>query len=404
MTALERIRDGGYRAGNLQAILYDRTRTDLFPEGYIGSLYALLKDCGRGPNGVLDVTFGGNPPSTFDAVVPFLAARPLVILGLWEDGLFKEAGVAFPVLFCGTQQTQAAAFCGFAFLPWIWGTEDINTVAVLGLSLLFVELKLIAIHGTRFESNTLAGRFMQRFGFQDIGTLPHYHLKDGKLVPTVISTLSRADFEKIAEKVVVEGDGDGEEEDIAQGEPESASETAVAVANHEGPETQSEQNIARLIAGTVNAVWIPAGSRYMPQVPEGCATTIVDGLFPGDGVYVYNPHELDEFDIWTTVANGRHEELLQPVNRNPVPEPEPLRTLTLVVTRKTGEVVTEVEVPATAEAIEHAVADFPHFDVHVKKDGEEKPGAKGGRARAAKMSKEERSENARRAARARWEK
>ena len=388
MTALDQIRDAGYRIGNLQAIRYDRTREDLFYDGYMGRLYFLLKECGRrGGDGILSAIFGGNPTSTFDAIVPFLVQRPLIILGAWEDGSFKEAGVTFPIIFCGSQQTEVSAFCGFGFLPWVYGSDEINTLSILGLAMLYRELNLVAIHGTRYPGNTLAKQFMERFGFHDVGTLPHYQLRDGKLVPTMISTLSREDFEKIAAQFIpAEEEEHGEEKIEAQANMPTA------------------EAVRALADGSVKAVWFPVGTREIPEIPTGMQSCIVEGGFTADGVWLFNPALTSEVEIWVTAGNNRHAELLAPLQ----PKEKP-KEITLRVTRQDGSLVTKVTVEATAEAIEHAVADFPHFNVHVDRGEEEeqkpeKPGASGGKARAAKMTQEQRSESARRAAVARWKK
>ena len=404
MTALDTIREADYRIGNCAARRYDRNSGE-WPENYLAHLYDLcLKSGRRDPRSFIYSVFGGNPPSHFDSIVPFFASVRPIILGVYDGEKFQEAGITFPIIFCGSAQAEAAAFCGFGFFAWSLGSPELDTLSILGLAMLFQELKLVAIHGTRFIENTLAARFTERFGFRDIGTLPHYHLKDGKLVPTVISTLSREDFEKIAERVVVTGEvGDGNEdkeasEDFLEPQKEEGAKESVAAY-----QTAEEAALKLLVSGEVKAVWFPVGTRVIPEIPAGMESCIVDGGFKGDGVWYFNPQMLTGMEIWVEAGNHRHADLLMPV-APPESPVETAATVTLVVTRKTGELVTKITVPATAKAIQDAVADFPHFEVHAEKGEEQKPGAKGGKARAAKMTKEERSENARRAAEARWKK
>lgn len=383
-----------YRIGNCQAIRYDRERADLFYEGWLAHLYERFLESGRrDPHSWITALFGGNPPSHFDAILPFLASRPLIILGIWKEQTFEPAGICFPLLFCGSQHTELAAFCGFGFFRQYYGTDEIHTLSILGLAHLYGELNLVAIHGTRFPDNTLAARFMEQFGFRDIGELPHYQLRGVKLVPTIISTCSRAKFEE-----VLAGWDAGES--AAEERPEETREYR----------TVEEAPLRMLVAGEVKAVWFPPETREVPPLPEGMQATIVDGGFIGDGVWYFNPAMLREIEIWVECGNSRHAELLSPVaKKQETPATSP-KMVTLKAVRADGSLVTRVTVEATAEAIEHAVADFSHFKVSVDHDElkpEEKPikpGSKGGKAKAAKMSREERREQARKMAQARWKK
>ena len=388
MSILDDIKASGYRSGNCQALLYDRRRTDLFPEGYLGKLYGLCLESGRrNPRVLLDSMFGGNPESTFDGIVPFLAQRPLVIVGMWEGETFREGGFAFPVVFCGTQQTERSCFAGYGFLRWTYGTAEIDAMMVLGLAMLFQEFNLSAVHGTRFPENALTKKFTERFGFRQVGEIPKYQLRGEKLVPAVVSTLLREDFERIAAEHLA-----------SQREVRNAV-TAPA------PQAHAEDEMARLSRGEINAVWIPAGSSYMPEVPEGMKSAIVDGNFPGDGVWIYNPQHLTEIGIWVAAGNGRHEDLLAPVRVEAKPAVAPTKRITLEAFRN-GEYAGGATIPATAEAIAALEAAFPECELRVKKDEPapepKKRGANGGRARAAKLSPEERREIARKAAQKRW--
>ena len=198
------LQEDGYRLGDLQAIRYDKARTDLFPSGYLGHLFALCKDSRRrSGNGILDTLFCGNPPSDFDSIVSYLAARPVIIMGKWCDEKFVEYGFAFPVITIGRQGTEKAIFAGFAFLKHAWGTEEQTILAMLGLAYLFQEFDLQGVHGTRFVENVLATKFMAQFGMKVVGEVPAYQLKGDKLVPGVVSSLLRSDFEAYVEDWLV---------------------------------------------------------------------------------------------------------------------------------------------------------------------------------------------------------
>lgn len=422
MTALDTIREADYRIGNCAARRYDRNSGE-WPENYLAHLYDLcLKSGRRDPRSFIYSVFGGNPPSHFDSIVPFFASVRPIILGVYDGEKFQEAGITFPIIFCGSAQAEAAAFCGFGFFAWSLGSPELDTLSILGLAMLFQELKLVAIHGTRFIENTLAARFTERFGFRDIGTLPHYHLKDGKLVPTVISTLSREDFEKIAERVVVTGEvGDGNEdkeasEDFLEPQKEEGAKESVAAY-----QTAEEAALKLLVSGEVKAVWFPVGTRVIPEIPAGMESCIVDGGFTGDGVWYFNPKLTSALDIWVAAGNGKHADLLAPVRVGQTvttwhisevgywpegEEPKPPPKMLTLQAVGAGKVIAEATIPATADAITIQTETFEklHPACTIQLKPERKRGRNGGRARAAKMTQKERSDNARAAASARWRK
>ena len=221
INVLAALKEDAYQLGACQAVLYDPRRTDLFADDFLAELYRLCVDSGRrSKTGLLDVTFGGNPLSGFNSITRFLGERPLVILGVWDGNEFKIAGAAFLLLYCGTQPGQKSAFVGYFFLRPYWGTQEIRTLAMLGLALLFEDLGLICIHGTRYESNTLTARFMAQFGFEQTGCLPRYQLKDGVLVPGIVTSLLREDFEEYVKRFLLEQLHGPAEEAEPEPEPE----------------------------------------------------------------------------------------------------------------------------------------------------------------------------------------
>jgi len=225
--AFEGIQQDGYRLGDLQAIRYDKHRTDLFSEGYLAKIFQLCRNSRRrSGNGILDTLFGGNPSSDFDSIVSYLAARPvLVILGKWVDGMFVEYGFTFPVISVGRQDTEKAIFAGFAFFIHSWKTDEQRILAMLGLTYLFQELDLQAIHGTAFVENVLPRKFMAQFGMKVVGEVPCYQLQGTKLVPGVVSSLLRSDFEAYVEDWLVKQYRAEGLELAATPEPDSADET-----------------------------------------------------------------------------------------------------------------------------------------------------------------------------------
>lgn len=217
MSILETLKRHNYRIGRGQAIIYNKTKTDIFSEGFLGELYFKFKGTrfsGRqeNENSILETMFCGMPDVSFNAIVPYLATRlPLVVAGVWQEKRFTPVGIGFPTVICGAalgQGDQRACFYGYGFLPEWWGSEEIEPLSMLALALTFQELNLLAIHGLRYDSNDLTARFTRRLGFKDVAKIPHYMLKRGKLVGATLSSLTREDFEAYVERALLQEFGD----------------------------------------------------------------------------------------------------------------------------------------------------------------------------------------------------
>ena len=208
---LKAIKDDHYRIGDLQAIEYHRTNTQIFKPGFLGDLYFMLKGNRynrRDGDGILEALFCGMKDLSYDAIVSYLAGRPIIVLGIWQGVTFNPAGFCFPTTVMG-EGDQKAAFAGYGFQRKWWGSDEQEVLAALGISVLFSELSLLSLHGMRYAENAQTAKFMQRFGFRDVGTIPHYMLRRGKLVDGVVSTLSRERFEEVLARML-SGESDGE--------------------------------------------------------------------------------------------------------------------------------------------------------------------------------------------------
>lgn len=63
-----------------------------------------------------------------------------------------------------------------------------------------------------------------------------------------------------------------------------------------------------LVAGTINVVMLPAGSRYVPLIPEGLSIVRAHG--PGAGLYIFDPKKMDIAGIHEAAEDGLHGGLL----------------------------------------------------------------------------------------------
>jgi RimJ/RimL family protein N-acetyltransferase len=100
-------------------------------------------------------------------------------------------------------------FAGYVFFRSAWGTPEIEVLGMLGLAYLFSQFRLLAIHGQRYPQNGLTARFMRKYGSKDVGTIPHYMLRDGKLESCTVSTLLQSDFESYVKRQLLSLAGEG---------------------------------------------------------------------------------------------------------------------------------------------------------------------------------------------------
>ena len=206
VSILESLKLDNYRIGDLQAIAYDR-RNPAFKPGFLSDLYFkfLHNRYNRRPGtGILENMLCGFEDVSHDAVIQFWLRTPLVILGIWKGEEFTPCGLCFPALIIGAGQEERACYGGYGFLPEWWSSDEQEVLTILGISALFVEMQLKVLHGSRFETNDLTAKYMQRFGFRDVATLPAQMTRGGKLVSGVMSTLPREVFEQVVERMVLE--------------------------------------------------------------------------------------------------------------------------------------------------------------------------------------------------------
>jgi hypothetical protein len=289
------LKEDGYRLGDLQAIRYDKKNADLFPDDYLGHLYNRCRESKRrSGNGILDALFGGNPASDFNSIVAYLVSRSyLIILGRWEGDKFHELGFAFSVISCGFPHTEKSLFGGYGFFRDAWGTSDQEIVTMLGLAYLFKELDIVALHGIRYEENLLTARFMAKFGFKVDGAIPYYQLKGNKLATGIISTLLRTDFEDYVADFLVKQYRAAEVDTLAPVAVEPVVEYPAADDTREAIDEQ----VARLAAGEIAAVFFPYSSTYVPGIPAGMDLKVIAQGENGAGIYFFNPRQVEEAQV-----------------------------------------------------------------------------------------------------------
>jgi hypothetical protein len=196
-----------WRLGNCQVIVYDQRKTEIFGRTYLQYLYKQCLDSRpSAPFGILPESFCGMSSLHSDSICAYLHSRPVLLLLCIHTSPteFTPVGFAYPTMMCGAPMSvpdgERSAFCGFVFFRSAWGTPELEVLGMLGLAYLFSQFRLLAVHGQRFVENTLAARYMARYGAKDMGVIPHYMLRSGKLVSCAVSTLLRSDFEVYCSK------------------------------------------------------------------------------------------------------------------------------------------------------------------------------------------------------------
>jgi hypothetical protein len=203
--SLQHIAGLAYHWGYCQAIEYDQTRADIFPQGYLTQLYNICKSSGRAKLGILEPLFCSMLDLSHDAITSYLHTRKLVVLGEWRpDPCQADPPFFTPLGFCflsttARGKTTASGFGAYGFSSEAWRTPQQHVLTYLGISYLFQENGLNSLHGIRYADNKLTARWMQKFGFVDVGTIPDYMPRPstGELTAATVSTLSREKFEEI---------------------------------------------------------------------------------------------------------------------------------------------------------------------------------------------------------------
>lgn len=257
---IQLLKDSEYRWGNLQAVRYDPSRTDLFPgPSFLVELWERCRAAGGGkigPLGILPALFCGVRDLGCENIVALLRKNPLFVLGEWRSPplptscavcgkhiftsqvtgrtlhdsteadidhdvvlplqvlapQFHPLGFCFPVgdpLLAAPALQPAnrnAIFAGYAFFDNAWRTRQQRVLTWLGITALFGEFRSAAVHGVRFHDNHLTARWMAQFGFSDVGTIPHYLYShsSGDLTAGVVSTLTRAHFSMLLSEIMTQ--------------------------------------------------------------------------------------------------------------------------------------------------------------------------------------------------------
>lgn len=215
-----------YAWGSLQVIKYD-WRNPIFKQPYLYNLYERTRLSGRRRMGSLPSLFCGMPNLSPDAICAYLHSVGPVIMGEWRpssaiidpnDPLppdfesliqpeFHALGYFFPSVITQSRDGQANMAMGaYCFFPESWSSPKQLILTYLGLAYFFREFRLVNLHGIRYADNKLTARWMGRFGFRDIGTLPNYMIDqfNGQLQATTISTLDRETLEINLRRVLQE--------------------------------------------------------------------------------------------------------------------------------------------------------------------------------------------------------
>jgi hypothetical protein len=201
-----------YRWGDCQAIRYDRANESVFRThsgSYLLDLWEACRCSGhRGSrSGILSPLFCGMADLSSEAIIAYLHSIPLIILGEWRPVMIPvdtppPVPEFAPLGFCfmtnlNRGKTWNSGLGAYAFFQEAWRTPQQLVLTLLGISRLFYEFRLCSLHGIRYADNKLTARWMAKFGFRDLGTIPNWMVRQstGELTDATISTLAREEFE-----------------------------------------------------------------------------------------------------------------------------------------------------------------------------------------------------------------
>lgn len=170
----------------------------LVPHDFLSRSWIRLRD-----DRILRPLFCGLTNLSHDAIVAYLASKPLLIGGEWtgDSRQFRPLALGFIVTWIGVAPPQPgprSAFAAYALFREAWGTEKGVWLGMLGLARMMRTWNLSAIYGQRYLHNRLTSRFMARYGFEDIGVVPEFLLEARagqlRLTDCAISRLRRQDL------------------------------------------------------------------------------------------------------------------------------------------------------------------------------------------------------------------
>jgi len=219
-----------YRLGNLQIVQYDPHNIHIaryLPDNFLSQLYLRMK-----ADKILTRTFCGMQDLSHDAIVKYLSGHPLFMAVEWREDTYNEdtynegacnresklsphlLGFGFIVTWIGVPPPNLgprAAFGAYGFFRESWGQPEAEILGMLGLAKMFYQYKLSAIWGQRQAFNRLTAKFMARYGFRDIVSLPEFILYNQRgegnhsepvLGSCEVSRLTRKDFTLYVEKML----------------------------------------------------------------------------------------------------------------------------------------------------------------------------------------------------------
>lgn len=168
----------------------EQTLATSFP-ALICDLYARTRD-----QKLLGTVFPGHGDVTFYEFSQYVA-RPgnFLAIGWVEDSGTKSkvAGYGFLYDYHG-QFPNAQGTAGYCFFKEWWGSEEIVEIAINVVDYWFLS-GFKAIYGTILESNRLGRAFDRKIGFKEVGKLPNYFYRDGRLQSGVMYVKERQEVE-----------------------------------------------------------------------------------------------------------------------------------------------------------------------------------------------------------------
>ena len=113
----------------------------------------------------------------------------------------KEGENLIPAGYCWVddvvgRDSERRAMFGLCWFKEYRGRPEVAELGWMCLEYWFNELRIDVLFGATMETNTAAKNFARRFGFEDVGTVPKFLYRQGKLTSARVVMLEKSKFEE----------------------------------------------------------------------------------------------------------------------------------------------------------------------------------------------------------------
>ena len=172
-------------------------RADLMPQGEVilPGIWKRLHD-----EKIFGMFFHDRPDITFGQFVNALSVlteKVEVICELDDDGVIVDSAALTILTQIMVTPLIKRAIGNFLLFRKYWNGDDSIDIGRIGLRHWFTDFGLDIIVGTTPKLNRAALAYVHRLGFTSIGEIPDFASYKGQKCPTIISHLTKAEWERL---------------------------------------------------------------------------------------------------------------------------------------------------------------------------------------------------------------